>query len=83
MGGPFGLQFFGKRCFEGWPELARLVVVGGKGGVGKTTVAAALGVAGAFDGLDTIVVSTDPAHSLGDALEVDLSSGHVPSGCSE
>jgi arsenite-transporting ATPase len=45
----------------------------GKGGVGKTTCAAAAGLALAQRGARTLVVSTDPAHSLGDALEVKLS----------
>ncbi|MUL44214.1 AAA family ATPase [Streptomonospora sp. PA3] len=45
---------------------------GGKGGVGKTTMAAAAGLALAEEGLRTLVVSTDPAHSLGDALETRL-----------
>ena len=48
----------------------RFVFVGGKGGVGKTTTAAALAVALADAGLRTLVVSTDPAHSLGDALDL-------------
>lgn len=43
--------------------------VGGKGGVGKTTCAAALGVSAARAGLATLIVSTDPAPSLGDALK--------------
>jgi arsenite-transporting ATPase len=43
--------------------------VGGKGGVGKTTTAAALAVAASARGRRTLVVSTDPAHSLGDALD--------------
>jgi arsenite-transporting ATPase len=42
---------------------------GGKGGVGKTTCAAGYAVALASAGHETLVVSTDPAHSLGDALE--------------
>jgi arsenite-transporting ATPase len=42
--------------------------IGGKGGVGKTTTAAALALAAAGAGRRTLVVSTDPAHSLGDAL---------------
>jgi hypothetical protein len=46
----------------------RFIFVGGKGGVGKTTTAAALGVALSDAGLRTLVVSTDPAHSLADAL---------------
>ena len=46
-----------------------LVFVGGKGGVGKTTVAAALALAGADRGRRCLLVSTDPAHSLGDIFE--------------
>jgi arsenite-transporting ATPase len=42
--------------------------IGGKGGVGKTTTAAALALAAAGAGRRVLVVSTDPAHSLGDAL---------------
>lgn len=44
----------------------RLVFVAGKGGVGKTTVACALAAALAGRGLRTLLVSTDPAHSIGD-----------------
>ena len=44
----------------------RIVFVGGKGGVGKTTTAAALALAAAERGRRCLVVSTDPAHSLGD-----------------
>jgi arsenite-transporting ATPase len=46
--------------------------VGGKGGVGKTTCAAALGVGAARAGRRTLIVSTDPAPSLGDALRQPL-----------
>ena len=50
--------------------LARnIVFVGGKGGVGKTTTAAALALAAAERGRTCLVVSTDPAHSLGDIFE--------------
>jgi len=56
----------------------RVILFTGKGGVGKTTVAAATGLCCADLGLRTIVLSTDPAHSLGDALEVDLGPLAVP-----
>jgi arsenite/tail-anchored protein-transporting ATPase len=50
----------------------RLVWVGGKGGVGKTTVSAALGVLAARRGKRCLIVSTDPAHSLGDVFAREL-----------
>ncbi|WP_304455796.1 ArsA family ATPase [Nocardiopsis sp. YSL2] len=50
-----------------------ITFVGGKGGVGKTTLAAARALALADAGLRVLVLSTDPAHSLGDALEASLS----------
>ncbi|MEH6500474.1 MAG: ArsA family ATPase [Pseudoalteromonas distincta] len=46
----------------------RLIWVGGKGGVGKTTVSASLAVLAASRGQRCLVVSTDPAHSLGDVF---------------
>jgi arsenite-transporting ATPase len=52
---------------------AQFVFYGGKGGVGKTTCAAARAIADAARGAHVLVVSTDPAHSLGDALGVRLS----------
>lgn len=48
------------------------VLYGGKGGVGKTTVAAASGLALARAGHETLVVSTDPAHSLSDSVGADV-----------
>jgi len=45
------------------------VLYGGKGGVGKTTCAAATALASARGGTPTLVASTDPAHSLADTLE--------------
>jgi arsenite/tail-anchored protein-transporting ATPase len=51
---------------------ARIILFTGKGGVGKTTTAAATAVRCADTGLRTIVLSTDPAHSLADALDVEL-----------
>ena len=50
----------------------RIVLVTGKGGVGKTTTAAATAVACADRGARTLVVSTDPAHSLADAFGIEL-----------
>ena len=50
----------------------RIVLVTGKGGVGKTTVAAATALAAADAGHRTLVTSTDPAHSLADALAMGL-----------
>ncbi|WP_144982672.1 ArsA family ATPase [Halomonas sp. C22] len=50
----------------------RLLWVGGKGGVGKTTVAASLAVLAASRGKRVLVVSTDPAHSLGDVFDRQL-----------
>jgi arsenite-transporting ATPase len=52
--------------------VARVVLFTGKGGVGKTTVASATALAIADAGARTLVVSTDPAHSLADALAVGL-----------
>ncbi|MGG6297005.1 ArsA family ATPase [Leptolyngbya sp. AN02str] len=56
----------------------RLVIVGGKGGVGKTTVAGAIawGMAQRHPEAAVRVISIDPAHSLGDALAYQL--GHQP-----
>jgi arsenite/tail-anchored protein-transporting ATPase len=56
--------------------LTRIVVYTGKGGVGKTSVAAATALLCADRGVRTLVVSTDIAHSLGDALDVPV--GPVP-----
>ena len=47
----------------------RILLFTGKGGVGKTTVAAATAARTAASGLRTIVLSTDPAHSLADAFD--------------
>lgn len=52
--------------------LTRVLLVTGKGGVGKTSVAAATAVRATADGARVLLSSTDPAHSLADALAVDL-----------
>ncbi len=50
----------------------RILLYSGKGGVGKTTLSAATGVRAARLGHRTLVISTDAAHSLADALGVGL-----------
>jgi arsenite-transporting ATPase len=50
----------------------RTILYTGKGGVGKTSVAAATARRCAAAGMKTIVLSTDPAHSLSDSLEAEL-----------
>jgi arsenite-transporting ATPase len=59
----------------------RTILYTGKGGVGKTSVAAATAPRGARDGLRTLVLSTDPAHSMSEALEAEL--GAEPSQVSD
>src|SRR6478672_1444725 len=54
----------------------RLILMTGKGGVGKTSVAAATGLRCAELGYKTLVLSTDPAHSLADSFDLEL--GHEP-----
>src|SRR3954466_10972983 len=58
----------------------RTILYTGKGGVGKTSVAAATARRCAAAGLRTVVLSTDPAHSLSDSLEVDIASSPTPCG---
>ena len=56
--------------------MARLLLFGGKGGVGKTTTSSATAVWLADAGLKVLLVSSDPAHSTSDSLDVKL--GPVP-----
>lgn len=50
----------------------RIILFTGKGGVGKTTVAASTALKAAKEGKKTLIISTDPAHSLSDALDIQL-----------
>ena len=50
----------------------RTILYTGKGGVGKTSVAACTALRSARNGLRTLVLSTDPAHSLSESLETEL-----------
>lgn len=60
------------------PLDTRLLVVVGAGGVGKTTLAAALGVSAARDGAHTLVMTFDPSRRLKDALGVDGAAADRP-----
>jgi len=58
----------------------RILFVGGKGGVGKTTTAGALALMAADSGRSTLLVSTDPAHSLGDVFKMRIGNREVSLG---
>ncbi len=58
----------------------RTIIYTGKGGVGKSSVALATARCCAREGLRTLVVSTDPAHTLADALEREVGSRPTPCG---
>ena len=60
----------------GWPACVLLFT--GKGGVGKTTVAAATAVRAAGSGNRTLIMSTDPAHSLGDSFDREIGEHATP-----
>ena len=52
-----------------------MVMFGGKGGVGKTSCASSSAIWAAEHGRNTLIISTDPAHSLGDSLGMELAPG--------
>ncbi|HJL97193.1 MAG TPA: ArsA family ATPase [Candidatus Poseidoniaceae archaeon] len=58
--------------------MARLLLFGGKGGVGKTTTSAATAVWLADSGLRVLLVSSDPAHSTSDSLGFEIGSEPTP-----
>ena len=53
------------------------IFLGGKGGVGKTSLASSLAIFAAQQGIDTIIISTDPAHSLSDSLDQEIGSEEI------
>ncbi len=55
----------------------KTIMAGGKGGVGKTSSAGAMAVLSARNGYRTLVLSTDPAHSLSDSFDQNLAGGEV------
>ena len=50
----------------------KVIFVGGKGGVGKSTSAAAIALKSAQEGYKTLLISTDPAHNVGDIFDVSI-----------
>jgi arsenite-transporting ATPase len=60
-----------------YKDTVKFILSGGKGGVGKTSSAGAIAVLSARHGFRTLVLSTDPAHSLSDSFDQDLSGGEV------
>ncbi|MHA1959746.1 MAG: ArsA family ATPase [Candidatus Thorarchaeota archaeon] len=55
----------------------KFILAGGKGGVGKTSCAGAIAVLSARHGYRTLVLSTDPAHSLSDSFDQNLAGGEI------
>lgn len=53
-------------------KLTRIILYTGKGGVGKTSIASSTSALTAEKGLRTLIISTDPAHSLADAFGVSI-----------
>ncbi|MFX1455372.1 MAG: ArsA family ATPase [Promethearchaeota archaeon] len=53
----------------------KMIMFGGKGGVGKTSCATSSAIWAAEHGRNTLIISTDPAHSLGDSLGIELTPG--------
>lgn len=82
------LYYMGSQCFldnpnfshlmeEGRPNDCKVLICGGKGGVGKTTTSSSLALSMAAQGHNVALISTDPAHSLGDAIEMNLAGGNL------
>ena len=58
--------------------MGQLWLFGGKGGVGKTTTACSTAIWAAKSGINTLLVSSDPAHSTSDSLDYKLNSTPTP-----
>jgi arsenite/tail-anchored protein-transporting ATPase len=64
-------------CGGSYNDDMRILLFSGKGGVGKTSLAAATGLRLAEMGYRTLVMSIDPAHSLGDSFDLDTELFHA------
>src|SRR3989337_187158 len=72
----------GKMALTGLLESSlKLILFGGKGGVGKTTCASSAGLYLANNDKNTLLISTDPAHSLSDSLGVEIGDEIHPVRC--
>lgn len=59
-------------------ETKRLIMIGGKGGVGKTTCASAIALHFSLQGKKTLIISSDPTPSLSDIFEVQIGDQETP-----
>jgi Mrp family chromosome partitioning ATPase len=59
-------------------ETRRLIMIGGKGGVGKTTCASAIALHFALRGKKTLIISSDPTPSLSDIFEMEIGGQETP-----
>ena len=59
-------------------EAKRLIMIGGKGGVGKTTCASAIAVHFSLQGKKTLIISSDPTPSLSDIFEMEIGDQETP-----
>ena len=59
-------------------EPKRLIMIGGKGGVGKTTCASAIALHFALAGKKTLIISSDPTPSLSDIFEMEIGDQETP-----
>lgn len=64
------------KCLD--QESKRLIMIGGKGGVGKTTCASAIALHFSLQGKKTLIISSDPTPSLSDIFEVEIGDQETP-----